>query len=71
MILDIGLEKREKRVILDKAVEKREDLRISGARRDTPAVFIGRAPRLYRIRSSRSAPRLVENDPAETALQAA
>ena len=58
-------------MILDKPVEKREDVRISGARRDTPAVFIGRAPRLRRIRSSRSAPMLVEKVPDENALQEA
>ena len=60
-----------KMMILDKPVEKREDVRRGGTRRDEPAVFIGRAPRLHRIRSSRSTPLLVEKDPAETALQAA
>ena len=70
-ILDTPVEKREDVMILDTPVEKREDMRIGGTRRDKPAVFIGRAPLLRRIRSSRSAPRLVEKDPAENAQKAA
>ena len=58
-------------VILDKAVEKREDVRRGGTRRDEPAVFIGREPRLHRIRRARSAPQLVEKISPENALKAA
>ena len=58
-------------LILDTAVEKREDVRRGGTRRDEPAVFIGRERCLHRIYSSRSAPRLVEKVSPETALKAA
>jgi hypothetical protein len=52
-------------------VSQYKDMRIGGTRRDKPAVFIGRAPLLRRISSSRSKPRLVEKDSAENAQKAA
>lgn len=58
-------------LILDKAVEKAEYQGRPYARRDEPAVFIGREPRLLRIRRARSAPQLVEKISPENALKAA